>query len=86
MKLLETMNQGAQLLTVHIKAEGSQAKLAEKVGVNQGNLSRYASGAARPGLKTRWLFRDSCGIPLEAWDQSATSRPDDSPAENGDAA
>jgi len=64
---------------VHIRAHGSQAKLADGLGVNQGNISRYARGESTPGLKTRVRLEDVCGIPVRAWDQPPTE-------ERGDAA
>lgn len=68
------MNRGAQLLTVHVKATGGQTALAKTLGVDQGNLSRYERGEATPGVKTRLLFEDQCGIPMRAWDDPPVER------------
>lgn len=64
------MNLGAELLAPHVAERGAQKRLAEKLGIDQGNLSRYARGK-EPGLPTRRIFKKKLGIPLDAWDQPA---------------
>jgi transcriptional regulator with XRE-family HTH domain len=62
------MNLGAELLAERLP-RGEQKVLAEKLGMDEGYLSRIVRGVRVPGLSIRKLIRDEVGIPLEAWDE-----------------
>lgn len=63
------VNRGAELLAIQVLAHKGQSHLAAALGLNQGNLSRYVRGEKTPGLRTRSLLEDRCGIPVRSWDE-----------------
>ncbi|GMV18361.1 MAG: hypothetical protein AMXMBFR56_65850 [Polyangiaceae bacterium] len=62
-------NRGAQKLAKMFSVRGSQRRMAESLGIDQGYLSAIASGARVPGLQVRRKLELSARIPMQWWDQ-----------------
>ena len=64
-------SRGSQLLQKYFAAERkNQALLAERTGLKQYQLSKYASGARSPGPKDRATMEDVLRIHWRAWDEA----------------
>ena len=63
------MNRGAKRLAACFENRGAQAALAEVTGLDQGYLSRLASGERTPGAKARRTLEGACGILMQWWDE-----------------
>lgn len=62
------MNRGAKILSALLSERGAQKRLAGELGIDQGYLSKIASGERIPGLDARRRLKP-LGIDLEAWDE-----------------
>lgn len=71
------MNRGAKLLAGLLAERGSQKLLAEKLGIDQGYLSKIASAERVPGLDARRKLK-ALGIEMDAWDEPPDAAPDSS--------
>lgn len=50
-------------------AHGDQLRMASRLGEKQDAVSRWASGAQKPGIAARAKL-EGLGIPWKAWDES----------------
>lgn len=71
-------NQGAIALTPLLKDRGKRAELADSIGADRGTLTRWLSGALKPGAGYRMALQERLGIDWRLWDQE-TEAPDDNP-------
>jgi len=62
-------NRGSVRLAAAIREAGTQVRLADRIGIDQGYLSSLHRGRRRPGLRYRLLLEDALGIPIRAWDE-----------------
>lgn len=65
---LACVNRGAKILSALLSERGAQKRLAGELGIDQGYLSKIASGERIPGLDARRRLKP-LGIDLEAWDE-----------------
>ncbi len=71
-----TMNRGAERLKALLK-HGDQKKLAKRLGVDEGQFSRWLNGKARPPTTVRATLEDEYGIGWRLWDEDCEE--DDEP-------
>jgi transcriptional regulator with XRE-family HTH domain len=77
------VNRGAKLLGALLAERGAQKRLADELGIDQGYLSRIASGERIPGLDARRKLKP-LGIDLEAWDEPSAENDADDDAPDSD--
>lgn len=63
------MNRGAQALRVALPDRGDQAKLAARLKVDPGAVSRWFRGSLKPGTELRALLEDEYGVNWRLWDE-----------------
>lgn len=67
-------SRGAELLSAAATDAGSIRKLATNLDQDFSLVSRWISGARVPEYKARKLMMDELGIPLDSWDEPASSQ------------
>ena len=68
-----SMNRGAQALASRLAERGEQLRLSASLRIDQGYLSKVASGRRVPGLDVRKKLAAACSIPLEWWDDAVAT-------------
>jgi len=63
------VNKGARTLQEKTSKRGAQRALADKIGIDQGYLSKIANAEKIPGLGVRRLLFRELGIPVLDWDE-----------------
>ena len=64
-------SEGSRLLWVSMEQTGlTQARLAERLEVDTGRLSRWLWGTRRPGLASALRIQDLLNIPATSWGQA----------------
>lgn len=69
----------SMLIEARVKAELSQAELAERMGTSQSTIARLESGTAKPSLSTLRRFAKATGMTLKISLEPAGKPPKRSP-------
>lgn len=63
------MNRGAEALRAALPERGDQQKLARKLKVDPGAVSRWFAGTLKPGIAHRRALEDDFEINWRLWDE-----------------
>ena len=63
------MNRGAEALRAALTERGDAGRLAEKLDIDAGAVSRWLKGTLKPGVGHRRTLEDDFGISWRLWDE-----------------